>query len=143
MHPSIREAGLAATALATQRVEPLDRRALGLIPPTLCFVLALSWRASPTLKLLNLASAFLLVSLAVARAHGMSLWRAALSEQVARLVRLGLHGMAGALTFVKARVPLPSIAAPFGVRTADRAILGILIALPLLLVFDFAVSSRK
>lgn len=126
---------LAAVALATQTIEPLDRRALGCAGAALAFVLALSWRASETLKLLNFASAGLLAAFAAARAHGRSLGRADLAEQCARLTRPGLHAVAGALAFIRAKVEFPAITLSAGTRVAGRALLGVLIAVPLLLVF--------
>lgn len=126
---------LVATALATQTGGTLDRRALALVATALGFVLALSWRASETLKLLNFGSASLLAAFAAARAHGHPLWRADLAEQCARLARPALHAVAGALAFVRAKVELPTHARSGGARVAGRALMGILIALPLLLVF--------
>ncbi|MCP5520265.1 MAG: DUF4173 domain-containing protein [Verrucomicrobiales bacterium] len=126
---------LAAAALATLMEEKPDRPALGLAVVAFGFAGALSWRASPTLEVLNFLSAALLAACAAARAHGHSFWRAGLAEQWARLVRPGLHAVAGVLAFVRAGIQLPPPATPGKGRVAVRAVAGVVIALPLLLVF--------
>jgi hypothetical protein len=120
---------------------PLDRRAVRWIPPILLGAAALAWRDSPALKFLTLLALATLVVLASWHARGAPVTVGAFSD---RLARLGLMGFRTGLGL------LPVLTAEWGWRGDTRDSwtrrtlstgIGLLLAIPLLLVFGSLFAS--
>jgi hypothetical protein len=133
----------AVTWVARVRERPLTRGALLLFVPVLFFASVFAWRAAEALLVFN--GLALITSLGVL-ALAASRWpasggRASLAEGIAGAVSLAFSGIFGAPMLVAADHALADGGARPRMRGAVAAIRGILIALPILLVFGALLSS--
>ena len=129
--------------VARVRDRPLTRGTLILFLPALFFASVFAWRAAEALLVFNTLA--LITSLGVL-ALAASRWpasgaRASLAEWIAGAVSLAFSGLFGAPMLVAADHALADGGARPRMKGAVAAIRGILIALPILLVFGALLSS--
>lgn len=110
-----------------------------LLTGALMFALAVAWRASPVLALLNAGAALLLLALA-AGDPAERLARSTLSSLLRAGVAAAMNAAGGCLVLLTKEIPLLRTASPAGRRGAAAA-RGMLIALPPLCVFAALFAS--
>ena len=128
---------LAATVALLERWRRAALKGEGgwLLLPVIVFAAAFAWRDSPTLKWLDAWTVACAFGLLAWRAGGASVRLAGLSEYARGLVHAGLHAVGGVVPLVFADVQWREIPRNGWTRHAGAAARGLLIALPLLVVF--------
>ena len=113
--------------------------ALMLVPPLVAF--GLVWRAAPALSAANLAALAAVLSLPVLGTGGVRLSVARLTDYAAGLVVTGARTLVGPLHFVSSKVPWDEALEGLRRRRATSVLVGVLLAMPLLVVFSALFAS--
>lgn len=131
----------AAAVLAGRTETELEGEGRWMALPALLFAAALAWRASPTLTALNLLALLAALMLGAWRARGGELGDTALGRWILGVGATASYAAAGLLVVVFARVGWRSLA-PAGRSARLLAVArGVLLAVPLLLVFNALFAS--
>src|SRR2546423_6034702 len=130
-------AGLAAAVALLERWRRAALKGDGgwLLLPIILFAAAFAWRDSPTLKWLDALTVACAFGLLAWRASGASIKLAGLGEYARGLARAGLQTMGGTVPLIFADVQWREIPRNGLTRHALAAARGLLIAVPLLVVF--------
>lgn len=134
-------ASLWVTALAATIVAvDWPQRALAgggrwLLPLVMFFAAAFAWRDSPPLKMLNVLALLVALSLVILRAQGSRILRAGLMEYALGSVIAGLNAVLGLLPLLVSEIQWRETLSDRVSRRTMAVARGLLIALPLLLVF--------
>lgn len=126
---------LIAASLALQSWSGTVDAATGWIPEAVVIAALLSWRDSPTLKALDLSALGVVLGLAIYRARGGSVRVAGLARYAAGLFESLGEAAFGAAPLVFRDVRWAELKGGGSARTALAAVRGVLIAVPLLLLF--------
>jgi hypothetical protein len=113
----------------------VERRAAWLILPTLAAAAGLAWRDSEALKLLDVGALCALLVLALWQARGTQVAAAGVVEEGWRFVKAGLNVAAGYVPLFLAPVQWPQPASAGWAKNARTVTIGVLLALPLLVLF--------
>ncbi|MCP5517056.1 MAG: DUF4173 domain-containing protein [Verrucomicrobiales bacterium] len=105
------------------------------------FALLFSWRSADALRGLNVLTGFVLLAWAVARSRGITLRLGGVTDHFRRLAGWGVEVILGTFPMLLACLPQPGETATSRWRQWGRALVGVLLALPLLLVFGRLLTS--
>jgi hypothetical protein len=106
-----------------------------LLPPALFFAGAIAWRDSTTLATLNGLALLVALSLAALHARSGQIRRAGVTEYLLGVCLVGLHALTGIFLLLFADVKWKELPRGRGSEAAFAVGRGVLIALPLLLLF--------
>ncbi len=126
-------AGLLVLSRATK--VSLEGEGRWLLVPAVLLAAAFSWRASPALLVLDLGSLALTLAWAANFGRGGSLRRTALSGYVLSAVQAAVHAITGLLPLLALDIQWSQIPQGKWSRQAASVARGLIIAIPLLLVF--------
>ena len=113
--------------------------ALMLVPPLVAF--GLVWRAAPALSAANLAALAAVLSLPVLGTGGVRLSVARLTDYAVGLAVTAARTAFGPLHFVSSKVPWDEALERVRRRRATSVLVGLLLALPLLVIFSALFAS--
>ncbi len=131
----------AAAVLAGRTETELEGEGRWMAFPALLFAAALAWRASPMLAALNLLALLAALMVGAWRARGGGLGDRALGRWILGVGATAFYAAVGLLVVVVARVEWRSLV-PAGRSTRVLAVArGVLLAVPLLLVFNALFAS--
>jgi hypothetical protein len=99
------------------------------------FAAAVAFRDSTLLKAANLAAALVSLTLVMVRGRAGRLWNLSIVQGIACLVIAGMNAAIGSIVLLHEGLPWRSIAADGNTRRAGAIVRGLLLALPLMLVF--------
>jgi hypothetical protein len=114
---------------------PLSGSGRWALAPALLFAFALAWRDSPALAALNILATLLLLIVAAAWSRAGDIRRAGLLEYAIDALQAGFHASYAPLALIFQDITWRRVAAEGGQRRGAAVLRGLLIALPLLLVF--------
>jgi hypothetical protein len=132
---------VAVALLAAKRVPPLMGEGRAMAIPALLFAAFLAWRDSPTLKTMDVCACAVSLGLMAWRSEAGQLRMAAVTEYAVALGCAAWECAAGAYSAITKEVGWDRIPRGKWTRAAGAAGRGVLIALPLLLVFGWLLSS--
>jgi hypothetical protein len=123
-----------ALVVVKRRVQ-LKRGTAWLILLTVCAAAGVSWRDAEMLKALDLVAVATLLALAVWQAHGVRLALGGIVKQCLRVALVGMDTAAGYLPLLWSDVQWPKFRDEGTGRKVKSVLVGLVVALPLLLVF--------
>jgi hypothetical protein len=113
----------------------------GWVPAALAIAALFAWRDSPTLKALDLLALVLVVSMGMAHARGTSLRSLGIARHVETVLDSIADVVAGLPTVAFGDVRWQEVAGSGRSRTVMAAVRGVVIAVPLLLVFGALLAA--
>lgn len=105
------------------------------------FTLVFSWRSAETLQSFNVLTGFVLLAWAIARRRGTPLRLGGVVTQIYRLARWGAEVALGGVPLLIRGGGWPRLVMTSGWQRASRVLVGVVIALPLLLIFGGLLTS--
>jgi hypothetical protein len=127
---------LAATVIALGwRQSALAGSARWLLVPVILFAAAFAWRDSPAVKMLNVLALLVTLSLILLRAQGSRILRAGLVEYALGSVIAGLNAALGLLPLLISEIQWRETLSDRVSKRTMAVARGLLLALPLLIVF--------
>jgi hypothetical protein len=133
-----------AVVLVRQRDGSVPREVAGAGAAAIVFAAMFAWRDSEMLGVLNLlaiATSLAALALSSLRAPLANLLYGTVAEYVVAWVRSAADAIAGAIPLVARDVDLRAVAAPLRAGRLQRVAVGLLLALPLLVVFGALFSA--